>query len=191
MNFYRIFVAHVPFCRLLFFRFFVGSFSVDVFAVTVVLLRVGLLWLTIQIGCNHFAQNLKQGAIQVLKEIENNYQHRFARSEYQQRIPLNKTCTYCCERVIAHDVIKYHAPKPRQAEPSLVHTWCSRINIHHIAVYYLEHSNIQQYYQISDSPRFYLYYLEVGNGARTCQQPIFQRVKKNYYIFTVISYSKV
>ena len=30
---------------------------------------------------------------------------------------------HCCERVLAHDVIKYHAPKPRQAEPSLVHTW--------------------------------------------------------------------
>ena len=33
----------------------------------------------------------------------------------------------CCERVKAHDVIKYHAPKPRQAEPSLVHTWCNSI----------------------------------------------------------------
>ena len=36
--------------------------------------------------------------------------------------------TRCCERVIAHDVIKYHAPKPRQAEPSLVHTWCNSIS---------------------------------------------------------------
>ena len=34
----------------------------------------------------------------------------------------------CCERVIAHDVTKYHAPKPRQAEPSLVHIWCSSIS---------------------------------------------------------------
>ena len=25
--------------------------------------------------------------------------------------------TYCRERVIAHGVIKYHAPRPRQAEP--------------------------------------------------------------------------
>ena len=35
---------------------------------------------------------------------------------------------YRCEQVIAHDVIKYHVPKPRQAEPSLLHTWCNSIS---------------------------------------------------------------
>ena len=40
----------------------------------------------------------------------------------------NQVVSFCCERVIAHDVIKYHAPKPRQAEPSLMHIWCSSIS---------------------------------------------------------------
>ena len=36
-------------------------------------------------------------------------------------VGFKKKLNYCCEQVVAHDVTKYHAPKPRQAEPWLVH----------------------------------------------------------------------